>query len=129
MFGGVILGGLKLVDSEYVLSHIQLPLVTLFSKGIKRFVWYVKKGWWYPYAEMIEYLSFHLAVEKKKETITESAGRQQKKKIGKTGRGVRCPKNGGKLRKQLWKQSSFPSFQNYLFEVVLNLILGPMIGI
>uniref|UniRef100_A0A8C0BB14 Uncharacterized protein n=1 Tax=Buteo japonicus TaxID=224669 RepID=A0A8C0BB14_9AVES len=28
-------------------------------------------------------------LEKKKETITESAGRQQKKKIGKTGRGVR----------------------------------------
>lgn len=129
MFGGVILGGLKLVDSECVLSHIQLPLVTLFSKGIKHFVWYVKKGWWYPYAEMIEYLSFHLAVEKKKETITESAGRQQKKKIGKIGRGVRCPKNGGKLRKQLWKQSSFPSFQNYLFEVVLNPILGLMIGI
>lgn len=30
-------------------------------------------------------VSFHFAVEKKKETITESAGRQQKKKIGKTG--------------------------------------------
>lgn len=30
-------------------------------------------------------ISFHFAVEKKKETITESAGRQQKKKIGKNG--------------------------------------------
>lgn len=29
-------------------------------------------------------VSFPFAVEKKKETITESAGRQQKKKIGKT---------------------------------------------
>jgi len=47
---------------------------------------------------MIEYLSFHLAVEKKKETITESAGRQQKKKIGKAGRGVQFPEDGGKLR-------------------------------
>jgi len=58
----------------------------------------VEKGWWYCYAEMIEYLSFHLAVEKKKETITESAGRQQKKKIGKAGRGVQFPEDGGKLR-------------------------------
>lgn len=70
----------------------------LFAKGIKCFVWCVEKGWWYPYAEMMEYLSFHLAVEKKKETITESAGRQQKKKIGKTGRGVQYPKNEGRLR-------------------------------
>lgn len=30
-------------------------------------------------------VSLHFAVEKKKETITESAGRQQKKKIGKIG--------------------------------------------
>lgn len=27
---------------------------------------------------------YHVSVEKKKETITESAGRQQKKKIGKS---------------------------------------------
>lgn len=74
---------------------------------------------------MTECLSFHLAVEKKKETITESAGRQQKKKIGKTGRGGQWLENGWKLS-SLWKWLSFPSFQNYLSKVVLEMVLGLM---
>lgn len=57
-------------------------------------------------------------MEKKKETITESAGRQQKKKIGKVRRGVQCPKNRGAVRKRF----SFPS------EVVLELALGLLTG-
>lgn len=48
-------------------------------------------------AEVMEYLSLYFAVEKKKETITESAGRQQKKKIGKVRKGVRCPRSTEKV--------------------------------
>lgn len=76
----------------------------------------------------MQYLSFHLAVEKKKETITESAGRQQKKKIGKPRKGAQCPRRRGKLR-NLWKWSSLPSFQKCLFKMVQELIPGPMTGI
>lgn len=70
------------------------------------------------YVELMKYFSLHFAVEKKKETITESAGRQQKKKIGKIRRGVQCPENRGAVRKQF----SFPS------KVVLELALGPLTG-
>lgn len=63
----------------------------------------------------MEHLSLHFAVEKKKETITESAGRQQKKKIGKVRRGVQCPRNMEKV--------TFPPFEAVL-ELVLSMAAG-----
>uniref|UniRef100_A0A8C3PWU6 Calcium load-activated calcium channel n=1 Tax=Chrysolophus pictus TaxID=9089 RepID=A0A8C3PWU6_CHRPC len=54
-------------------------------------------------------------LEKKKETITESAGRQQKKKIGKVRRGVQCHRNMEKV--------TFPPFEAVL-ELVLSMATG-----
>ncbi|XP_053929396.1 calcium load-activated calcium channel isoform X1 [Cuculus canorus] len=61
------------LDSETFLLPLLLNERTFFNLC---FV-----GAWACKAEMMECHFFHLAVEKKKETITESAGRQQKKKI------------------------------------------------